>query len=92
MIRFFALALAIVWDLIRVVFRSRAAVVAEESVSPTTTGSVLGISEVTLKVHRSHAMRKMKAQSVADLVRMTAKLGILSEGEEPGAFRSYRNT
>jgi FixJ family two-component response regulator len=54
--------------------------------------SVLGISEVTLQVHRSHAMRKMKAQSVADLVRMTTKLGILSEGEEPGAFRSYRNT
>jgi FixJ family two-component response regulator len=41
--------------------------------------SVLGISEVTLQVHRSHLMRKMEAQSFADLVRMTAKLDILAE-------------
>jgi FixJ family two-component response regulator len=36
----------------------------------------LGMSEVTLQVHRSRIMQKMKAASLADLVRMAAKLGI----------------
>jgi FixJ family two-component response regulator len=36
----------------------------------------LGISEVTLQIHRSKIMRKMKAASLADLVRMAAKLDI----------------
>lgn len=36
----------------------------------------LGISEVTLQTHRSHIMRKMAADSLSDLVRMSAKLGI----------------
>jgi FixJ family two-component response regulator len=30
----------------------------------------LGISEVTVKIHRGHAMRKMGARTLADLVRM----------------------
>jgi RNA polymerase sigma factor (sigma-70 family) len=34
----------------------------------------LGTAENTVKVHRSRAMEKMNAQSVADLVRMTEKL------------------
>jgi RNA polymerase sigma factor (sigma-70 family) len=34
----------------------------------------LGISETTVKVHRGQVMQKMKAESVPDLVRMTAKL------------------
>jgi len=38
--------------------------------------SVLGISEVTLQIHRSQVMRKMQAESVADLVRMAMKLRI----------------
>jgi FixJ family two-component response regulator len=32
----------------------------------------LGLSEVTVKVHRAKAMRKMRAKSLADLVRMIA--------------------
>lgn len=36
----------------------------------------LGISEVTLQIHRSKVMRKMKARSVADLVRMAERLSM----------------
>jgi FixJ family two-component response regulator len=36
----------------------------------------LGISEVTLQIHRGRIMQKMKADSLADLVRMAAKLEI----------------
>jgi FixJ family two-component response regulator len=38
----------------------------------------LKISEVTVKVHRGQVMRKMRAASLADLVRMADKLGIRS--------------
>ena len=36
----------------------------------------LGISEITIKVHRGQVMRKMMAGSVADLVRLAEKLGV----------------
>jgi FixJ family two-component response regulator len=36
----------------------------------------LGITEITVKVHRGHMMRKMKARSLIDLVRMADLLGI----------------
>lgn len=36
----------------------------------------MGVSEITVKVHRGNAMRKMKANSLADLVRMVDLLGI----------------
>jgi FixJ family two-component response regulator len=39
-------------------------------------GGELGISEITVKAHRGKAMRKMKADSLADLVTMAATLGI----------------
>jgi FixJ family two-component response regulator len=37
-------------------------------------GGELGISEITVKAHRGQVMRKMEADSLADLVRMSARL------------------
>jgi FixJ family two-component response regulator len=39
----------------------------------------LGVSEITVKVHRGNVMRKMGAKSLADLVRMADVLGIRRE-------------
>jgi FixJ family two-component response regulator len=36
----------------------------------------LGVSEITVKVHRSHVMRKMRTRSLAQLVRIADTLGI----------------
>lgn len=38
-------------------------------------GGELGISEITVKAHRGQVMRKMRARSLAELVRMSARLG-----------------
>jgi FixJ family two-component response regulator len=38
-------------------------------------GGELGISEITVKAHRGHVMRKMGARSLADLVTIAARLG-----------------
>jgi len=36
----------------------------------------IGVSEITVKVHRGNMMRKMGAQSLVDLVRMADALGV----------------
>lgn len=40
----------------------------------------IGVSEITVKVHRGQVMRKMGARSVADLVRMADRLGLAPDG------------
>ena len=44
----------------------------------------LGIAEITCQVHRGKIMRKMAAGSLAELVRMAAKLGISPVGQSSG--------
>jgi len=39
----------------------------------------IGISEITVKVHRGQVMRKMEAASLPDLARMADKLNIATE-------------
>jgi FixJ family two-component response regulator len=45
-------------------------------------GLKLGISEITVKAHRGKMMQKMKADSVADLVKTAVRLG-LTPGKNP---------
>jgi FixJ family two-component response regulator len=40
----------------------------------------LELSEITVKIHRGNLMRKMQAQSLADLVRMAESLGVREAG------------
>ena len=43
----------------------------------------IGTREATVKVHRSHLMRKMGAKSLADLVRMADKMGVPVPKQQP---------
>jgi len=44
-------------------------------------GGELGISEITVKAHRGKVMQKMKAESLADLVKMTVRLRLASDSK-----------
>ena len=52
-------------------------------------GLKLGISVITVKAHRGKMMHKMKADSLADLVKMGVRLG-LAAAKNP--WQVYRNT
>lgn len=43
----------------------------------------LGVSEITVKVHRGNVMHKMEARSLADLVRMADRLGLSRPTPQP---------
>jgi FixJ family two-component response regulator len=45
-------------------------------------GAELGISEITVKAHRGSMMRKMKAQSLAELVTMASRLSLVPAPEK----------
>jgi FixJ family two-component response regulator len=47
----------------------------------------LGLSEITVKIHRGQTMKKMKAKSLADLVRMAESLGL-----DPPKMHRWRQT
>jgi FixJ family two-component response regulator len=46
-------------------------------------GGELGISEITVKAHRGQVMQKMHANSFADLIKMSAKLGLSRMNDFP---------
>jgi FixJ family two-component response regulator len=46
-------------------------------------GVELGITEVTVKAHRGNVMEKMKAESIADLVKMAGRLGTFIYRHKP---------
>jgi FixJ family two-component response regulator len=45
-------------------------------------GGKLGISEITVKAHRGKVMRKMKADSLAELVKMDARLRLVPASKD----------
>jgi FixJ family two-component response regulator len=49
-------------------------------------GAALGITEITVKVHRGKMMRKMKATSLADLVMKVRTLGLKNLPMPNGSF------
>lgn len=50
----------------------------------------MGISEVTVKIHRGRVMRKMKATSLADLASMADRLARSKLLGQPGSTFSSR--
>jgi RNA polymerase sigma factor (sigma-70 family) len=50
----------------------------------------LGVSEITVKVHRRHAMRKLGARSVVDLVRTVATVENCAPGQKASRHATAR--
>ena len=48
----------------------------------------LGTVEKTIKVHRAHLMTKLKIRSLADLVRLAERVGIMSIAPDPNDFQT----
>jgi len=46
------------------------------------TAGELGISEITVKAHRGRVMRKMRARSLAELVKIAGRLGLPTAGND----------
>jgi FixJ family two-component response regulator len=61
-------------------------------------GGELGITEITVKAHRGRVMQKMKADSLADLVNMAARLGLARAPKavrcvsDPGGVKTRRSS
>ena len=55
-------------------------------------GGELGISEITVKAHRGKVMRKMRAKTLPDLVRMAEKLCLSSLPEQGASVRRLEAT
>jgi FixJ family two-component response regulator len=70
-----ALALRASYELLTAREREVVALVASGLMNKRVAGR-LGLSEITVKVHRGQAMKKKKAKSLADLVRMAERLGL----------------
>jgi FixJ family two-component response regulator len=49
-------------------------------------GGELGISEITVKAHRGNVMRKMKANSFANLVNMASRLRVTRSAATSAAW------
>jgi FixJ family two-component response regulator len=52
-------------------------------------GLKLGISEITVKAHRGKMMRKIKADSLADLVKLAVRLGLAPARNPWHALREH---
>jgi len=52
-------------------------------------GGELGISEITVKAHRAQVMRKMRAESLADLVRIATRLETIPIGESSESYHQF---